>query len=169
MNTDTSLAPNDEHFMALAMEQAQLAAQQGEVPVGAVVVQQGKVIGCGYNQPISSHDPSAHAEIMALREAAAKLENYRLPGCQLYVTLEPCSMCVGAMVHARIERLVYGATEPKAGVVESNVHLLEQPHFNHHVDVQGGVLAAQASQILSDFFKQRRLQHKAIKAEANRG
>ncbi|MDP6969125.1 MAG: tRNA adenosine(34) deaminase TadA [Gammaproteobacteria bacterium] len=169
MKTDTPIVPNDEHFMALAMEQAQLAAQQGEVPVGAVVVQQGKVIGCGYNQPISTHDPSAHAEIMALRDAAHRLQNYRLPGCQLYVTLEPCTMCVGAMVHSRIERLVYAASEPKAGVVDSNLQLLQHPHFNHLVQVQGGVLAEQASQMLSDFFKQRRLQHKATRAEATSG
>ncbi len=157
---------SDEHFMALAMEQATLAAAMGEVPVGAIVVQDGEVIGRGFNQPINRHDPSAHAEIMALRDASHRLQNYRLPSCQLYVTLEPCTMCVGAMVHSRIERLVYAASEPKAGVVDSNLQLLQHPHFNHLVQVQGGVLAEQASQMLSDFFKQRRLQHKVTKAGA---
>jgi len=166
---DPQLQPDDKHFMALAMEQANLAAAMGEVPVGAIVVQDGEVIGRGFNQPIKRHDPSAHAEIMALRDAAHRLQNYRLPGCQLYVTLEPCTMCVGAMVHSRIGRLVYAASEPKAGAVDSNLQLLQHPHFNHLVQVQGGVLAEQASHMLSDFFKQRRLQHKATRAEATSG
>ena len=162
--TDTQ--PQDEHFMALAIEQARLAAEQGEVPVGAVVVKDGEVIGQGFNLPITNHDPCAHAEVRALQAAAEHEQNYRLPGCHLYVSLEPCTMCVGAMVHARIERLVYAATEPKAGVVDSNLSLLQQPHFNHQVEVLGGVLAEEASQMLSDFFKQRRQHHKATKAAA---
>jgi len=162
----TAQLQQDEQFMAQAMELARQAAEQGEVPVGALVVKQGQVIGRGYNQPIGQHDPCAHAEIMALREAAQHEQNYRLLGCQLYVTLEPCTMCVGAIVHARIERLVYGATEPKSGVVESNLGLLQATHFNHLVEVQAGVLGEESSQLLSNFFKQRRLQHKATKAAA---
>ncbi len=162
----TDQQPQDEQFMALAIEQARMAADQGEVPVGAVVVKHGKVIGSGFNQPITSHDPCAHAEVKALQAAALHEQNYRLPGCHIYVSLEPCTMCVGAMVHARVERLIYAATEPKAGVVESNLALLQQPHFNHQVEVLGGVLAQQASQLLSDFFKQRRQHHKATKDAA---
>jgi tRNA(adenine34) deaminase len=143
-------------FMALALEQAQLAWDRGEVPVGAVVVKDGEVISTGFNQPISGHDPTAHAEIVALRAAADKLGNYRLPGCELYVTLEPCIMCSGAMMHARLARVIYAATDPKTGACGSVVNLFGEPSLNHHTDVVGGVLADQASSLLRAFFAERR-------------
>jgi len=165
-SSESPVAFADQDFMAQAMELAAQAAQIGEVPVGAVVVHEGQVIGQGYNQTISAHDPCAHAEIMALRQAALAIGNYRLSGCQLYVTLEPCTMCVGAIIHARIQRLVYAASEPKAGAVISQLQLFSLPHYNHTVQVDGGVMATEASTMLSDFFRQRRLQHKAAKAES---
>lgn len=146
----------DEHFMQLALEQARLGALRGEVPVGAVVVQEGEVVGSGFNCPISTRDPSAHAEMVAIRAAAARLENYRLPGSTLYVTLEPCSMCAGLIVHSRIARVVYGTTEPKAGVAVSRGQFFQQDFLNHRVLVEGGVLAEACSSLLSDFFKARR-------------
>lgn len=145
-----------ERFMALALAQAQLAWDRGEVPVGAVVVRDGEVIATGFNQPISGHDPTAHAEIVALRAAADKLGNYRLPGCELYVTLEPCIMCSGAMMHARLARVIYAATDPKTGACGSVVNLFDEPSLNHHTDVLGGVLADQASSLLRAFFAERR-------------
>jgi tRNA(adenine34) deaminase len=145
-----------EGFMALALAQAQLAWDRGEVPVGAVVVKDGEVIATGFNQPISGHDPTAHAEIVALRAAADKLGNYRLPGCELYVTLEPCIMCSGAMMHARLARVIYAATDPKTGACGSVVNLFDEPSLNHHTDVVGGVLADQASSLLRAFFAERR-------------
>ena len=145
-----------ERFMALALAQAQLAWDRGEVPVGAVVVKDGEVIATGFNQPISGHDPTAHAEIVALRAAADKLGNYRLPGCELYVTLEPCIMCSGAMMHARLARVIYAATDPKTGACGSVVNLFDEPSLNHHTDVVGGVLADQASSLLRAFFAERR-------------
>lgn len=152
-----SVAHSDEYWMEQALALAQHAGDAGEVPVGAIVVSaQGELLASGFNQPIQTHDPSAHAEIMALRAAAAKLKNYRLPGCVLYVTIEPCTMCVGAMVHARIARLVYGATEPRFGAVESNRQLLSEGAFNHHMDYRGGVLAAACGKMMRDFFKARR-------------
>ena len=157
---------SDIDFMALALAQARLAAQAGEVPVGAVVVQAGKVIGVGFNCPIGTHDASAHAEIMAIRQACQTLNNYRLPDCDLYVTLEPCTMCAGAMIHARIKRLIYGANEPKAGIISSHLGLLQQPFFNHAIATQGGVMAEEAGQLLSNFFKQRRLQKTAAKEKS---
>lgn len=144
------------YFMTRALELAERAAELGEVPVGAVVVLDGEIIGEGYNQPIMSNDPTAHAEVVALRNAANNLNNYRLPGSILYVTLEPCTMCAGAMVHARINTLVYGASEPKAGVARSRDRLFEAQHLNHRIDVISDVLAAQSSKMLTDFFKQRR-------------
>lgn len=146
----------EEHFMQLALEQARLGALRGEVPVGAVVVQEGEVIGSGFNCPISTSDPSAHAEMVAIRAAAARLDNYRLPGSTLYVTLEPCSMCAGLIVHSRIARVVYGTTEPKAGVAVSRGQFFQQDFLNHRVLVEGGVLAEACSSLLSDFFKARR-------------
>lgn len=146
--------------MQEALALADIAASYGEVPVGAVVVYQGEIIGRGYNSPIMQHDPSAHAEIQALRDAAQAIGNYRLKDADLYVTLEPCSMCAGAIVHARIRRLIYAANEPKAGVVQSQTHFFEQPFLNHRVTAQGGVLAQQASEKISAFFKQRRQQKK---------
>lgn len=146
----------DEQFMAEALTLAERAAHVGEVPVGAVLVKDGTVIGRGWNQPIAARDPSAHAEILAMRDAAGRLDNYRLPGTTLYVTIEPCTMCVGAMVHARIERLVYGAPEPKSGVAGSNGCLFDSPYLNHRVDVVGGVLAERCAQQMSVFFQNRR-------------
>jgi len=146
----------DQDFMQLALEQAQHAWKLGEVPVGAVVVKDGVVIATGYNQPIGSHDPTAHAEIVALRAAADKLGNYRLPGCELYVTLEPCVMCSGAMMHARLARVVYGAPDPKTGACGSVLNLFEQEQLNHHTEVQGGVMGDEAATMLRAFFAERR-------------
>jgi tRNA(adenine34) deaminase len=146
----------DEHFMRLALEQARLGAAQGEVPVGAVLVRDGEVIGSGFNAPISRHDPSAHAEMLAIRAAAEAAQNYRLPGSTLYVTLEPCSMCAGLIVHSRIARVVYGAAEPRAGVAVSQGRFFEQNFLNHWVRVEGGVLAEECGAVLKEFFKARR-------------
>ena len=158
MAWDNRAARNVEHeqFMREALALAKEAAALGEVPVGAVVVKDGEIVGRGYNRPISSADPTAHAEIVALREAAAKAGNYRLPGCELYVTLEPCPMCVGAMVHARIKRIVYGTRDPKTGACGSIVDLPGLPTFNHHGTFEGGVLAAESAEILRRFFAARR-------------
>jgi tRNA(adenine34) deaminase len=161
-NTNNS-AFTDQDFMEQAMHLAVQAADIGEVPVGALVVFDGQVIGQGFNQTISAHDPCAHAEIMALRQAAQAIGNYRLSGCDLYVTLEPCTMCVGAIIHARIKRLVYASTEPKAGAVVSQLQLFSLPHYNHIVQVESGIMADESSAMLSNFFKQRRLAHKANK------
>jgi len=146
----------DEHFMQLALEQAKLGALRGEVPVGAVVVHEGEVVGSGFNCPISTSDPSAHAEMVAIRAAAAKLDNYRLPGSTLYVTLEPCSMCAGLIVHSRIARVVFGTTEPKAGVAVSRGQFFQQDFLNHRVLIEGGVLVQDCSQLLTEFFRARR-------------
>jgi tRNA(adenine34) deaminase len=152
----TTWKPSDEPFMREALELAAEAAAAGEVPVGAVVVKDGRVIGRGYNRPITSADPTAHAEIVALREAAAALGNYRLPGCELYVTLEPCAMCVGAMVHARLARIVYGARDPKTGACGSLVDLPALAQWNHHGAFEGGLLEAECGEILKGFFAERR-------------
>jgi tRNA(adenine34) deaminase len=151
----------DEHFMRLALAQAELAKAAGEVPVGAVIVKDGVVIASGFNQPIGMHDPSAHAEMQALRSAGNQLQNYRLTDCTLYVTLEPCAMCAGAILHARLKRLVFGAIDPKTGVAGSVFNLFEQEKLNHHTVVTGGVLAEECSHMLSNFFAQRRLQKKS--------
>ncbi|WP_444919240.1 tRNA adenosine(34) deaminase TadA [Microbulbifer sp. JMSA003] len=148
--------PRDFGFMRRALELAQLAAERGEVPVGAVLVQDGTIIGEGSNRPIGNCDPSAHAEIVALRQAADKQQNYRLPNTTLYVTIEPCTMCFGAMVHARVGRLVYGATEPRAGVVESQLELAQASFFNHKITVESGVMAEEASNLVREFFHDRR-------------
>lgn len=150
------MTPADIDFMRLALAEAQRAAELGEVPVGAVLVQNGQVIGRGFNQPISSHDPSAHAEMVAIRQAATAAQNYRLPDSTLYVTLEPCTMCAGLLVHSRIGRLVYGAQEPKSGAVLSRSQVLEQPWMNHRMLVEGGVLAQEAGEMLTRFFRERR-------------
>ena len=147
----------DSAFMQLALDQARHAWSLGEVPVGAVVVKDGAVIAVGYNQPIGQHDPTAHAEIVALRAAAVKLGNYRLPGCELYVTLEPCVMCSGAMMHARLARVVYAAQDPKTGAAGSVINLFEQEKLNHHTEVVGGVMADEAGAMLKGFFAERRL------------
>jgi tRNA(adenine34) deaminase len=146
----------DEKYMRRAIELASRGEALGEVPVGAVIVSNGEVIGEGFNQPISRHDPTAHAEIVAIRMAAEREQNYRLVGATLYVTLEPCTMCVGALIHARIARLVYGTTEPKAGVVESRSELLKSDFFNHRLKYVGGVCALECQQQLSYFFQNRR-------------
>lgn len=146
----------DDYWMGRALELAAQAAAQGEVPVGAVVVLDGREVGAGFNAPITGCDPTAHAEIRALRDAAARVGNYRLSGAALYVTLEPCTMCVGAIVHSRISRLVYGAPEPKAGAVESARRTLEEPHLNWQVAAMSGVQRERCSQIISDFFSARR-------------
>lgn len=146
----------DRGFMAHALEMAQLAHSAAEVPVGAVVVLDGKIIGRGFNRPIQCCDPSAHAEMLAIRAAAAAIGNYRLPGASLYVTLEPCVMCAGAIVHARIARLVYGARDPKSGAAGSALNLLESPFLNHRCKVIAGVEAKRCGQLLSAFFAARR-------------
>ena len=142
--------------MALALEEARKAHAAGEVPVGAVVVVDGEVIGAGFNQPISAHDPTAHAEIVALRAAAARAGNYRLTGSTLYVTVEPCLMCVGAMVHARVELVVYGAPEPKAGAIVSMTNAHELAGLNHRLQTLGGVLENECREVMQSFFKSRR-------------
>ena len=143
-------------FMQRALGLAEKAAELGEVPVGAVVVLNGEVIGEGFNQPITASDPSAHAEVVALRAAAQHQQNYRLPGATLYVTIEPCTMCFGTLVHARIARLVYGAAEPRAGVVASQLQLPEKTFFNHKVQVEGGVMQDEAGTLVREFFRKRR-------------
>lgn len=157
--------PLDEHFMRLALGQARLARAAGEVPVGAVVVRAGEVIGMGWNRPISSLDPTAHAEIVALREAARRLGNYRLNGCTLYVTVEPCAMCTGAIFHARVSRVVFGAPEPKTGVAGSVLNLYAEPRLNHHAEIVGGVLAAECGALVSGFFAERRQSQKTREDE----
>ncbi|QWE05967.1 tRNA adenosine(34) deaminase TadA [Polynucleobacter sp. JS-JIR-5-A7] len=146
----------DHQFMEQAIEQAQLAATANEVPVGAVLVRDGKVISRGFNQPISHHDPSAHAEMLALREAARVEANYRLPGTTLYVTLEPCAMCSGAILHARVERLVFGALDPKTGAAGSVLDVFSSKEINHQTSVEGGVMSEECGQLLRSFFKERR-------------
>ena len=154
--TTPEAAVADAAFMRLALAAAGQARREGEVPVGAVVVKDGAVIAVGHNQPIGRHDPTAHAEIVALRAAAEKLGNYRLPGCELYVTLEPCAMCSGAMMHARLARVVYAASDPKTGVCGSVLDLFGHAVLNHHTEVVGGVLADEASSLLKSFFAERR-------------
>ncbi len=157
---------SDEYWMQLAYAQAALAAAQGEIPVGAVIVSQNQVIGAGYNAPISLHDATAHAEIVAIRAACDHVQNYRLPeNATLYVTLEPCTMCVGALIHARIKRVVFGATEPKAGSLISARKLLESGYYNHIFEYQSGCLEQQCSAQLSAFFKMRRAQKKQQKQQ----
>ncbi len=146
----------DDIYMRQALSQAHNAWALGEVPVGAVIVKEGRVIATGFNQPIGSHDPTAHAEIMALRVAAQVLGNYRLPGCALYVTLEPCVMCAGALMHARLARVVYGAPDPKTGACGSIVNLFAQEKLNHHTLVTSGVLAQECGGVLKEFFAARR-------------
>lgn len=149
---------DDAYYMVKALELAKEAWQSGEVPVGAVVVLNGEIVGRGFNQPISRHDPTAHAEIMALRDAGSHIGNYRLPECDLYVTLEPCAMCSGAIMHARLNRIVYGTKDPKTGAAGSIVDLFSEPRLNHHTQIQGGVLAQECSDLISAFFRERRAQ-----------
>jgi len=148
----------DERFMRAALEQALEAGRRGEVPVGAVVVVDEKIVGAGFNQPIVAHDPTAHAEIVAMRGAAKQLGNYRLRGATLYVTIEPCQMCVGAMVHARVARVVYGTREPKAGAIESAMRAHEHPALNHRITATGGVLEEECRAVIQEFFREKRTQ-----------
>jgi tRNA(adenine34) deaminase len=147
---------DDEYYMQHALELAQEAQRAGEVPVGAVVVKAGVIVGRGYNRPITAHDPTAHAEIVALRDAATRLGNYRLGDCALFVTLEPCAMCAGAMLHARLARVVYGARDPKTGACGSVIDLFAASQLNHHTALVGGVLAESAADLLQRFFYKRR-------------
>lgn len=158
----------DEYWMQFAFEQAALAAQQDEIPVGAIIVSDNKIIGSGFNAPITLNDPTAHAEILAIRQACQHLQNYRLPDdATLYVTLEPCTMCVGALVHARIQRVVFGTIEPKAGSLVSARQLLSSGYYNHVFTFEGGCLAESCSAQLSAFFKKRREQKRQLKQQKN--
>ena len=148
----------DELWMQEALRAAQRALEAGEVPVGAVVVHDGKVVGHGFNRNIADSDPTAHAEVVALREAGAAIGNHRLGDCDLFATIEPCAMCAGALVHARIRRLVYGADDPKAGAVHSVMQVVNHPSANHHIEVRGGVLAGRCAELLQEFFRARRAQ-----------
>jgi tRNA(adenine34) deaminase len=148
---------SDRLCLLLAIEQAALAAEAGEVPVGAIVVFENKIVGRGRNAVLATNDPTAHAEIVALRDAALHLNNYRLTGCELYTTLEPCSMCAGAIIHARIARLVYGAADPKAGAAGSVLDVINHPKLNHQLKVAGGVMADECGELLRAFFRERRL------------
>ena len=151
----------DQHFMGLALDQARLAEAAGEVPVGAVVVRDGAVVGRGFNQPIGRNDPSAHAEMIALRAAAQHLGNYRLTGCSLYVTLEPCVMCSGAIFHSRITEVIYGTADPKTGAVESVTNLFDEHRLNHHASARGGVMSEACGLLLQSFFARRRAASKS--------
>jgi tRNA(adenine34) deaminase len=153
---------SDADYMRAALELASVAQAAGEVPVGAVVVRDGVIIGRGFNSPISRHDPSAHAEMQALREAAQHIGNYRLVGCELFVTLEPCLMCAGAIMHARIARVVYGASDFKTGVCGSVMDAFAELKLNHHAEVAGGILADECGLMLSNFFAMRRAQQKTV-------
>ena len=161
-NLDSRVSERDRRYMTLALDAAQSARARGEVPVGAVIVRGEDVIATGFNHPIGGHDPSAHAEMVALRAAAQSLQNYRLPGCELYVTLEPCLMCAGAIMHARIARVVFGARDPKTGACGSVVDAFANRQLNHHTHAEGGVLATECGNLLKSFFAHRR---EVIRAE----
>ena len=164
MNSNAMATPHDEYAMRLALDQAQNAWLVGEVPVGAVVMRDGQVLATGYNRPITTHDPTAHAELVALRHAASLVENYRLPDCELFVTVEPCAMCAMALLHARFKRVVFGAREPKTGAGGSVLNLFEVPMLNHQTTLLGGVLAHECSGLLQAFFAERRAQKKSQRA-----
>jgi tRNA(adenine34) deaminase len=166
MNESNSMPTTDQHWMQHALTLAAKAEALGEVPVGAVVVKDGAVVGEGWNQPISGHDPTAHAEIMALRQAAQRLQNYRLPGCEMYITIEPCTMCAGAIVHARISRVIFAAPEPKAGAVLSNGQVFDAEHMNHRVTYTSGVCEDEAVAQIQAFFKRRRAEAKALRKQS---
>jgi tRNA(adenine34) deaminase len=155
-NTAEMPVKEDAAWMALALEQARVAAEAGEVPVGALVIKDGEVVGQGHNRNLLDNDPTAHAEIVALRQAAARLGNHRLSGCVMVATIEPCAMCAGALIHARIARLVYGASDPKAGAAGSVLQVLNHPSLNHQMEVTSGVLAGECSEILQEFFRRKR-------------
>ncbi|MFT7559033.1 MAG: tRNA(adenine34) deaminase [Flavobacteriales bacterium] len=165
LHVDSGQAELDRSFMQQALLLAEKAALAQEVPVGAVLVMAGEVVGSGWNQPISQCDPSAHAEIMAIRAAAQSQSNYRLPNSTLYVTIEPCAMCLGAIVHARVSRIVFGALEPKSGVLVSNTGLIDDDCFNHYFEYEEGVCASECSAVISTFFKQRRELKARLKAQ----
>jgi tRNA(adenine34) deaminase len=150
------MSTSDELWMEEALRAAQRALEIGEVPVGAVIVRDGRIVGRGWNRNIADSDPTAHAELLALREAGATLGNHRLGNCDMFVTIEPCAMCAGAMVHARIRRLVYGADDPKAGAVQSVMRVINDPHLNHKIDIVSGVLAGRSAELLQSFFRERR-------------
>lgn len=158
---------NDLYWMRRALELARCAAAVGEVPVGAILVLRDEVVGEGWNRPISAHDPTAHAEMVALRAAAARLGNYRLVDSTLYVTLEPCPMCAGAMIHARVARLVFGAADPRTGAAGTVFNLLQSEHLNHRVAVTGGVLAEECGLLLREFFRTRRFKPAGVEASTN--
>lgn len=155
--SDEAETPIHERWMSEALTLARQAAAADEVPVGAILVQGEEIIGRGFNSPIQSNDPTAHAEINALRDAAALHQNYRLPGTTLYVTIEPCSMCLGALIHARVDTLIFGAREPRAGAVLSQASMLDQQHYNHQLSFREGILAQECGELLSNFFKSKRL------------
>ena len=159
---DNSTPTSDELWMEEALRVAQRALKSGEVPVGAIVVHAGKIVGRGWNRNLTDVDPTAHAEILALREAGARVGNHRLGDCDLFVTIEPCAMCAGAMVHARLKRLVYGADDPKAGAVHSVLQVLNHPQLNHQMEVSRGVLAQRCADLLQSFFRQRREDQKQL-------
>lgn len=161
---DWSPSPADEYAMRLALDQAHNAWLSGEVPVGAVIMRDGQVLATGYNRPITTHDPTAHAELVALRHAAQLAENYRLPDCELYVTLEPCAMCAMALMHARFKRVVFGALDPKTGAAGSVLDLFAEPRLNHHTQVQGGLMAESCGAVLREFFAERRALQRAERA-----
>lgn len=158
ISRDSARLPDDATFMELALAEARMAAEAGEVPVGALVISNGEIIGRAGNRNLRDHDPTAHAEILALRQAAEHLGNHRLTGCTLYATIEPCAMCAGAVIHARIARLVYGARDPKAGAAGSILEVINHPRLNHKMEVVSGVLDDRCSEILQDFFRRRREQ-----------
>ena len=156
MHNDPSSAPSDEFWMEEALRAAQRALEAGEVPVGAVIVHAGEIIGRGWNRNLTDFDPTAHAEIIALRQAGANLGNHRLGACELFVTIEPCAMCAGALVHSRLKRVVYGADDPKAGAIHSVLEVLNHPRLNHRTEVRGGVLAGRSAELVQSFFRGRR-------------
>jgi tRNA(adenine34) deaminase len=155
-NLQSASSLEDAAWMKLALEQAGLAAQAGEVPVGALVIKNGEIVGWGHNRTLLENDPTAHAEIVALRQAAARVGNYRLIGCAMFVTIEPCAMCAGAMIHARIARLVFGAADPKAGAAGSVLQVLNHPSLNHKMEVTSGVLEQECAEVMQKFFRERR-------------
>ena len=160
-STSTDEPSNDEFWMEEALRCAQRALEAGEVPIGAVVVCQNEIVGRGWNFNLTNSDPTAHAEMMALREAGKNVGNHRLSDCELFATIEPCAMCAGALVHARIKRLIYGADDPKAGAVHSVMQVLNHPKLNHQTEVRGGVLASRCADLLQEFFRQRRIEKKS--------
>jgi tRNA(adenine34) deaminase len=165
-----AIDPHDEYAMRMALDQAHNAWLVGEVPVGVVIARRAEaglqIVATGYNRPVTTHDPTAHAEIVALRHAAQLVENYRLPDCEVFVTLEPCAMCAMALMHARVKRVVFGAWDPKTGAAGSVVNLFNQPRLNHHTEIVGGVLAEACGKMLRDFFSERRAQQRAQREQA---